>query len=248
MQNPLLALLLGVAVLSGCDNDHHDNPNATTRDHITFTTHAEKEVANDVVMVDVSIVRHGVDVPAMTKETNTDTAWAMNLAKQAKGVESKTTSFSTSGSYAGDGAPQTWDVSQSIHLESQDPQVLSDLLGQLQEKAQIGNISYGISAGAMEAAKAEMTTNAMTKFREQAQKVAGDMGYSQYEVVTLSIQSPDDTMQPAPMMKSRGDYKGDKASVPAAAAPEFKAGNPVLEGGKEKLQMNIQAEIELSDK
>ena len=242
MQNPLLALLLGVAVLSGCDNDHHDNPNATTRDHITFTTHAEKEVANDVVMVDVSIVRHGVDVPAMTKETNTDTAWAMNLAKQAKGVESKTTSFSTSGSYAGDGAPQTWDVSQSIHLESQDPQALSDLLGQLQEKAQIGNISHGISEGAMESAKAEMTTNAMGKFREQAQKVAGDMGYKQYEVVKLEIRAPDDEVP----VQAIGNYKGP---VPASApAAEFKAGNPVLEGGKEKLQMSIQAEIALSGK
>jgi hypothetical protein len=45
-------------------------------------------------------------------------------------------------------------------------------------------------------------------------------------------------------MKSRGDYKGPVA----APAPEFKAGNPVLEGGKEKLQISIQAEIELSEK
>lgn len=134
MQKPFLALLLGVAALTGCDNDHHVNPSAAPRDHINFTTYAEKEVANDVVMVDISIVRHGTDVPAMTKETNTDTAWAMNLAKQAKAVESKTTSFSTSGGYTGDGAPQTWDVSQGIHLESQDPQALSDLLGKTHDE------------------------------------------------------------------------------------------------------------------
>jgi predicted secreted protein len=241
MQKPFLALLLGVAALTGCDNDHHANPAAATRDHINFTTHAEKEVANDVVMVDISIVRHGADVPTMTKETNTDTAWAMNLAKQAKGVESKTTSFSTNGGYSSDSAPQAWDVSQGIHLESQDPQALSDLLGKLQEKAQIGNISHGISEGAMEAAKAEMTTAAMAKFREQAQKVAGDMGYKQYEVVKLDIRAPDDETP----VQAIGNYKG---VAPAAASPEFKAGNPVLEGGKEKLQISIQAEIELSGK
>ena len=169
----------------------------------------------------------------------------MNLAKQAKGVESKTTSFSTSSSYSGEGQPQTWDVSQGIHLESQDPQALSDVLGKLQEKAQIGSISHGISEGAMEAAKAEMTTNAMAKFREQAQKVAGDMGYKQYEVVTLSIQSPDENVQPIPRMKSRGDYQAAPAAAPE---PKFQDGNPVLEGGKEKLQISIQAEIELSGK
>lgn len=245
MQKPFLALLLSIAALTGCDNEPHKNLSAATRDHINFTTHAEKEVANDVVMVDISIVRHGVDVPAMTKETNTDTAWAMNLAKQAKGVESKTTSFSTSGGYTGDATPQTWDVSQTIHLESQDPQALSDLLGKLQEKAQIGNISHGISEGAMEAAKAEMTTNAMAKFREQAQKVAADMGYERYEVVTLSIQAPDDNVQSAPMMKSRGDYQAAPAAAPE---PKFQDGNPVLDGGKEKLQISIQAEIELSGK
>jgi predicted secreted protein len=239
MQKPFLALLLSIVALTGCDNDHHENPNAATRDHINFTTHAEKEVANDVVMVDISIVRHGADVPAMTKETNTDTAWAMNLAKQAKGVESKTTSFSTNSGYTGDGSPQTWDVSQGIHLESQDPQALSDLLGKLQEKAQIGNISHGISEGAMEAAKAEITTNAMAKFREQAQKVAGDMGYKQYEVVTLSIRSPDEDAPVAEMMHYQ--------SV-AAPEPKFQDGNPVLEGGKEKLKISIQAEIEVSGK
>lgn len=180
----------------------------------------------------------------MTKETNTDTAWAMNLAKQAKGVESKTTSFTTSGGYTGDGSPQTWDVSQSIHLESQDPQALSDLLGKLQEKAQIGNISHGISEGAMEAAKAEMTTTAMAKFREQAQKVAGDMGYKQYEVVKVDIRAPGDEMP----IQVIGNYKGDAPAAEPAHAPAFKAGNPVLEGGKEKLQMSIQAEIALSGK
>jgi predicted secreted protein len=242
MPKPFLALLLSVTALTGCDNEHPENPTAATRDHINFTTHAEKEVANDVVMVDISIVRHGADVPAMTKETNTDTGWAMNLAKQAKGVESKTTSFSTSSSYSGDGTtPQTWDVSQGIYLESQDPQALSDLLGKLQEKAQIGNISHGISAGAMEAAKAEMTTAAMAKFREQAQKVAADMGYKQYEVVKLDIRAPDDEMP----VQAIGNYKG---IIPTAASPAFKPGNPVLEGGKEKLQMSIQAEIEVSGK
>jgi predicted secreted protein len=165
----------------------------------------------------------------------------MNLAKQAKGVESKTTSFSTNGGYSSDSAPQAWDVSQTIHLESQDPQALSDLLGKLQEKAQIGNISHGISEGAMEAAKAEMTTAAMAKFREQAQKVAGDMGYKRYEVVKLDIRAPDDETP----VQAIGNYKG---VAPSAAAPAFKSGNPVLEGGKEKLQISIQAEIEVSGK
>lgn len=240
MKKPFLALLLGAAALAGCNGEK------PTHDHVSFTTHAEKEVANDVVMADVSIIRHGADVPAMTKQANTDTAWAMALAKQAAGIESKTTSFNTSSNGSGDSAtPPTWDVTQYIHLESQDTQAMSDLLGKLQAKAQIGSISYGISEGAKKAAKSELTANAMTEFREQAGKVAADMGYKQYEVVKLDIHSPDDEM-PMPLMphvKARGDYNG---SLPAE--PKFQDGNPVLEGGKEKLSISIQAEIGLSGK
>lgn len=231
MKPYLAALLLGLSTLSVVA--HAESP--PTYERVAFSVKAAQEVPNDLLTAVLYAEEQGQNTTAMADKVNQAITWALDTAKQTQGVESRTLDYTTSPMYANDGKVSGWQVRQSIQLKSQDSKALSGLLGQLQEKLRIEGISYSVSPTVQAATEKALIDQALKNFKERAEQLKTGMGRNEYRVVHMDVQSANEYFQP-PMLR----MSAMEAAPAAAPAP------PSLEGGKQNLQVNIQAEIELS--
>jgi predicted secreted protein len=229
MKKQLAALLLGLSALSATAHAE-DKP---VYDRIAFTVSAEKEVPNDVLTAVLYAEQQGQDTVAMADTVNQAITWAMGVAKQETAVEARTLDYTTNPLYT-DGRVTGWQVRQSLQLKSKDSKTLSGLLGKLQEKLRIEGINYSVSPEVQTSTEEELINTALANFKKRADQVKASMGRGEYRVVRLDVQAAND-FQPPMMRMAVMD-----ATPAAAPAP------PSLEAGKQKLKVNVQAEIELS--
>ncbi|MDD5393488.1 MAG: SIMPL domain-containing protein [Thiothrix sp.] len=228
MKKQFAALLLGLSALSAAHAE--DKP---VYDRIAFTVSAEKEVPNDVLTAVLYAEQQGQDTVAMADTVNQAITWAMGVAKQESAVEARTLDYTTNPLYT-DGRVTGWQVRQSLQLKSKDSKTLSGLLGKLQEKLRIEGINYSVSPEVQTSTEDELISIALANFKKRADQVKTNMGRGEYRVVRLDVQAAND-FQPPMMRMAAMD-----AAAAAAPAP------PSLEAGKQKLKVNVQAEIELS--
>ena len=80
----------------------------------------------------------------------------------------------------------------------------------------------------------KLINTALANFKKRAEQIKTSMGRAEYRVARLDVQAAND-FQPPMMRMAVMD-----AAPMAAPAP------PSLESGKQKLKVNVQAEIELS--
>lgn len=254
------ALLISAALLSACGDDHHanhDDQNALPQENsIGFSTQAEKLIATDKVMVDLAVVQRGTDTATLTQQINATTAEVMKIARESADVDSRTTGFMTNPYYdpassyapppmptAPDAPPppapqQVWEVSQGIHLESNNSKALSELIGKFQGKIQISNVSYDLSSATASAAKQELTSQAIKNFRERAKAIAKDMGYDEYRIMTMSVQAWDEASN------TYGYASPTPSAIPMPMGSGSNiSGNLVLEGGKQMYRLTVQGNI-----
>ncbi|HRJ52739.1 MAG TPA: SIMPL domain-containing protein [Candidatus Thiothrix moscowensis] len=228
MKKQLAALLLGMFAL----NAAHAEESKPVYDRVAFSVNAAKEVPNDVLSAVLYAEQQGQDTVAMADAVNQAITWAMAIAKQESAVESRTLNYTTNPVYA-DGRISGWQVRQSIQLKSKDSKVLSGLLGKLQEKLRIEGINYSVSPEMQAETEKALIDQALKNFKDRAEQLKTGMGRAEYRVVRLDVQSVGNDF-PQPMYRM--------AAMEAAGAPA----PPSLEGGKQNLQVNVQAEIELS--
>lgn len=228
MKQKLAILLLGMAAWGL--THAADQP---LYDRIAFSVSAEKEVANDVLTAVLYAEQQGKDTAAMADSVNQAITWAMDTAKQETAVEARTLNYTTQPMYT-DSRITGWQVRQSIQLTSKDSKVLSNLLGKLQEKLRIEGIGYSVSSEVQGSTEEELINTALANFKKRAEQIKTSMGRAEYRVVRLDVQAINDFQPPMVRMAMM------EAAPMAAPAP------PTLEGGKQKLRVNIQAEIELS--
>lgn len=231
MKTTLAALLLGMTALGTA----HAEDTKPVYDRIAFAVNASQQVANDELTAVLYAEQQGQDTAAMANTVNQAITWAMELAKQQTGIESRTLNYTTNPVYT-DGRVTGWQVRQSIQLKSKDSKALSGLLGQLQEKLRIEGISYSVSPEVQANSEKALIDQALKNFKERAEQLKTGMGRAEYRVVKLDVQAVgSDFPQPLYRMAAM-----DAAGAAPAPAP------PSLDSGKQNLQVNVQAEIELS--
>lgn len=229
MKQLLAAVLLSFSALSS--NAIAEPP--TVYDRMAFAVIAEKEVPNDMLTAILYAEQQGQDTAAMADSINQTITWALDLAKQETAVDSSTLNYITNPVYT-DGRVTGWQVRQNIQLKSKDSKILSGLLGKLQEKLRIEGIHYSVSPEVKAETEKNLIDQALKNFKERADQLKAGMGRAEYRIVRLDVQALGGESPQAPM------YRMAAMALDAAPAP------PSLEGGKQNLQVNVQAEIELS--
>ncbi|MEB4593460.1 SIMPL domain-containing protein [Candidatus Thiothrix sp. Deng01] len=227
MKKQLAVLLLGLSALGMAYAE--DKP---TYDRVSFSVSAAKEVANDLSSAVLYAEQQGQNTVTMADTVNQAITWAMDIAKQESAVESRTLDYTTNPIYT-DGKITGWQVRQSIQLKSKDSKVLSTLLGTLQEKLRIEGISYSVSPEVQSSTEDDLINTALANFKKRADQVKANLGRAEYRVVKLDVQSISGEYPQPPM------YRMAAMEAPAPAPP-------TLASGKQNLQVNVQAEIELS--
>lgn len=224
----LSALALVLAAPAGADT--------LPRERLTLSASASAEVTRDVLGVTFSTVREGADPAAvqtaLKQALDAALAEARKVAKPGQ-VEVQTGGFSL---YPRNdpktGKLNGWQGSAELMVEGRDAATIAQLTGRIGSMS-IARVGYSLSREAREKAEADITAQAIGRYRAKAADYARQFGYGSYVLGDVSINSDEAGPQRPLMMKAlRGAMAADEA-LPT-------------EAGKATVTVNVSGSVQLA--
>jgi predicted secreted protein len=203
-----------------------------TYDRISLSVSAGRDVENDLLVSVMYAQQEGNNPSRLSDDVNRTIGRAVEKVKLNPQIQVETLEYSTDPVYR----KQTlsgWRVRQSIRLESADGAALSELIGELQSSLAVGSISYTLSPERLKIIEDELIGEAIAAFSARAQRVASAIGRNGYRLVHLDINTLGHVPQPRRL-------QGMAMAMSEDAAP------PTLEAGSRRVEVQINATIELN--
>ncbi|MDZ7753114.1 MAG: SIMPL domain-containing protein [Gammaproteobacteria bacterium] len=200
-------------------------------DRVSLSASAEREIANDIQVVVLRAQAEGDDTAALAREVNRRVRRAVDRAKAVPGVEVQTLDYQTRPVYRQQNLV-AWRVSHAVRLESRDSTSLSGLLAELQEGLNLVSLDYTVSPEARQQAEKSLMAEALALFRQRADDIVDQLERPGYRIVHIDINTSSDGGRP-PMMRAMAMESANADSA------------PVLEAGKQRLQVDVRGTIEL---
>jgi predicted secreted protein len=204
---------------------------------LAFSTSASMEVTRDVLTVSLQAVRDGTDANAVQSALKQLLDAALNEArKQADpvGMVVRTEGFNLSPRYSREGKPNGWTGTAGLVLEGKDVARVATTAGKLSGMNIVGT-GYSLSRELRERNEAELTAQAIKKFRVRADEMAKQFGYSGYQLRAVSVQSGDTELGAHPPM-----------AMARATALQADAAPLPTEAGKGLLSATVQGSVTLT--
>jgi predicted secreted protein len=209
---------------------------------VSLSASASAELAHDWLTIVLSTSRDGADAGAVQAQLKQalDAALteARKLAKPGQ-VEVQTGGFSLMPRYANNaktGGPPTiagWTGSAELILQGRDTAAISQLAGKVQSMT-VSRVGFALSREAREKVEAEVTAQAIARFRTRADAVAKAFGMSGYTLREVSV-GGDDAGQPVPrpMLRAQASFAGADSALP-------------VEAGKATVTISVSGAVQLS--
>lgn len=198
---------------------------------ITLDASASAEISNDTMLVSMYTQEEGSDSSKLSDQVNTKVNWALNLLKAHKEIKVETESYSTSPVY-NKSQVVAWRVKQSIRLESRNMALLSDVLGELQQRLNLSGIGFDVSRDARDAEMKLLINQALSAFDQRATQIAEKLNSKGYKIVSVRVSTSNN---PAINHRRSGLIMAESA---AKVAPE-------IAGGEKTLTASVNGTIEL---
>lgn len=194
---------------------------------LNLTTSASVEVTKDVLNIVFSVTREGADAQAvqsgLKQALDAALGEARKIAKPGQ-VEVQTGNFSLYPRYgnptpksAGQPAITGWQGSAELIVQGKDLAAIAQLTGRVQTMT-IARVGYSLSKEAREKVEADVTAQAITRWRAKAGQLAQQFGYSGYTVREVNVATNEPGPGPQPMvMMARAKAMGADESLPTEA-------------------------------
>jgi predicted secreted protein len=199
-------------------------------DQVNLSAEASQETDNDTLIAVLAAQKEGSDPAALSGSINRLIEQAVAEAKKEPAIKVQTLGYQTSPTYQQQRL-SGWRVKQSLRLESRNSEVLSQLLGRLQNTLALESISYAISDEQRSAVEEALITRALDAFEQRARLITKQLGRESYRLVQMRVIN---SGQSAPRMPMRAS-----SMLMEAAAP------PTLEAGTQTLRVEVSGTIEL---
>lgn len=224
----LLALALGSAAARA--------ETATPANLVNFSVTASVEVTQDLLAITLQAVRDGADAAVVQGQLKAVLEAALAEAKQAAApgrLEVRTGGFSLHPRYGRDGKINGWQGQAELLLEGKDAPRVAQTAGRL-TGMNITGVGYRVSRDLAAAHDAQVTAQAIQRYRAKAAELAQQFGFTGYALREVAVQSADNGSEPRPLMVRA------KAEMAAADAPL-----PV-EPGKSTLSATVSGTVQLT--
>jgi predicted secreted protein len=228
MKSKYLVYLVAVASLLGASSTVAQE-SSDVYDRVDLSASAEREIDNDLLVAVVFAEVQANRQSEAAAQVNESIQWAVNRARRVSAVELQTMQYNTRPVYANGRRIVGWVARQSLRLESEDGAVLSDLLGDLQERVAIQSVSYDVSKQARDAAEEMLIAEALRQFDRRAALVARELGRDGFRIVRISINPT---------------FAGPLQRVDAVTATAS-AAQPAIEAGTRKVSVFVSGTVEL---
>lgn len=185
------------------------------RERLSLSASASAEITRDVLGVSFSTTREGPDAAgvqtALKQALDAALAEARKVAKPGQ-VDVQTGGFSLYPRHdPKTGKMNGWQGSAELLVEGRDTAAIAQLTGRIGTLT-IARVGYSLSREAREKAEADITTQAIARYRAKAADYARQFGYGGYVVGEVSVNG--DEIAPRPLMAKAlrmGVAAGDEA-------------------------------------
>ena len=204
---------------------------------VNLSAGATVEVTKDVLTVAFSTSRDGVDAAAVQSQlklaVDATLAEAKKAAKPGQ-VEVSTGNFSLYPRYSSKGGISGWQGTAEVIVEGRDITTIAQLAGRMQSMT-IGRVGFSLSREAREKVDADVTAQAVARFRSKAEYASKQFGFGGYSIreVSLSTNEPPSGIQP--MMRAALAKGGADESLP-------------VEAGKAAVTATVSGSVQMSAK
>jgi len=161
-------------------------------DEVLFNTvnlqaQAERDIPNDQMTVALVTEHDGSDAARVARMINQDMAWALEVIKKHPFAQYQTKGYRTWPLYDADQEITGWHALQEVELASSNMEGLSGLIGKLQEKMQVREMSFSPTDATRRKIENELILEAMQAFRERIGIVRKTMDDKNYRIINLTI-------------------------------------------------------------
>lgn len=197
-------------------------------DRIQLSASASTKVENDMAIASLYAEAEGSDATALSQEVNTKIRWALEQVKKHGGIKTQTQSYTTSPVYRNNKV-WGWRVRQSIRLESNDMVLMSELLGQLQQKLALQSMQFAVSTERNKEVEDGLIKQAIQAFENRARLVSSQLRRKNYRIVNINVATSG-----RPVLQRQ-------FAMRAMAAES----SPAIEAGEQTVQVTVSGEVEL---
>ena len=227
-----LALAAGLVATLGAAPAQAQPAPAPPSGVLNLSTAASVEVTKDVLAVAFTVTREGSDAQAvqsgLKQALDAALVEARKIAKPGL-VEVQTGNFSLYPRYSnptkgGQPAISGWQGTAELMVQGKDITAIAQLSGRIQSMT-IARVGYTLSREAREKVEAEVSAQAIARWRAKAALMSQQFGYSGYVVREVNVATNDFQQPPVPMlMKSaRASSMADEALPTEAGKGEVSA-------------------------
>ncbi len=169
---------------------------------VSLSSSATLEVTKDLLSISFNTTREGADAAGVQTQLKQALDAALAEAKKAARpgqVEVQTGNFSLSPRYTSKGVANGWQGSAELIVEGRDMQAIGQLSGRITTLT-INRVGYAISRELREKTEADVSGQAIARYRAKAADYAKQFGYAGYTVREVNVSSNEQQPLQRPML------------------------------------------------
>jgi predicted secreted protein len=226
-----LALLLGALLAGAASADTLPPP----QNVLQLSAQASAEVPQDLLVIALAAMRDGPEAGAVQTQLRQLLDAALVEARKAVRpgqLDVRTGQFSVAPRYQAKGGQAGWQGVAELIIEGRDMVAISQLAGRL-SGLNVTRIGFGLTREAREKVEAELTAQAIARFKARAGGIAQQFGFAGYGLREVTVGGGDG---PMPVAMRRAEAMG--GSMADAAQP--------YEAGKTSVTVTVQGSVQMS--
>jgi predicted secreted protein len=191
-------------LLAACSLPALADPPARPQGVLNLQASASVEVAKDLLSVSLAATRDGPDAASVQSALKQALDAALTEARKSARpgqVEVQAGNFSLYPRYGTKGAITGWQGTAELQIEGRDMPAIAQLTGRLPTVA-ITRVGYGLSREARDKVEADVTAQAISRYRAKAAEISHQFGYTSYAIGEVSV-TTDQPQTFVPMMAMR---------------------------------------------
>ena len=216
-------LLLGITAAIADDDLRYNQ--------VRLQSQQTEAVSNDTMHVTMNTYAEMQDPAKLAATINKDMEWALQQAKQVKGVKVNTGSYQTWPVVRKE-VTTGWRGQQDLVMESGDTEALSRLVGKLQGRLQIKSMNFSVSDDKRTGVENRLIGAALDAFKQRAGIIGDNLKAGGFRIVEINVNTS--TQRPPMLRQAR------------MATMSMEAGDAVaVEGGESDVSVTVNGTIEL---
>lgn len=183
---------------------------------LSLSASAVVEVPQDWMTLTLAAQREGTDANAVQTQLKQAVDAALVEARRAAKpgqVEVHTGAFSVHPRYGQKGQITGWQGRTELTIEGRDMTAIAQLSGRISSMA-IARVGYGLSREAREKVEADVSAQAVARFRARAAELARNFGYASVVIREVNVSTDADNNPPVPKMAMMARAEAADVALP----------------------------------